>query len=185
MSSTYFRPLLALSALGLLTACGDGGARTEVAIKPAAAPAKPADPAATNFVQTSVATDIFEIDASRVALERSQNWYVKKLAQEIIDSRSKQGGELQVALSGVGIRPDTRLPADKAAAVEELRTVAPAQFDKKYLEAATQAQAAALEVVEQYAEDGATPALKAVAEKKAPELREQHAEAQSLKSRVG
>jgi putative membrane protein len=185
MSLSHFRPLLAVSALGLLAACGDGGAKTEVAAKPAAAPAKPADPAASTFVQTAVATDIFEIDASRVALERSQNWHVKKLAQEIIDARSKAGGELQVALSDVGIRPDTRLPADKAAAVEELRTVDVSQFDKKYLEAATEAQAQALEVVEKYAEEGATPALKAVAEKKAPELREQHAEARALKGRVG
>ena len=185
MTLSHFRPLLAVSALGLLAACGDGGAKTEIPVTQVSAPVKPADPAASNFVRTSVATDIFEIDASRVALERSQNWYVKKLAQEIIDSRSKAGGELQVALSDTGIRPDTRLPADKAAAVEELRNVDAAQFDRKYLQAATEAQAAALEVVEQYAEDGATPALKAVAEKKAPELRGQHAEAQALKGRVG
>ncbi len=189
MSPSIFRPLLAVSALGLLCACGDGGAKTRVAATatPAApaAPATAADPAAATFVQTAVATDIFEIDASRVALERSQNWHVKKLAQEIIDARSKAGGELQVALSETGIRPDTRLPADKAQAVAELRTVDATEFDRKYLQAATTAQAQALEVVEKYAEEGANPALKAVAEKKAPELRQQQAKAKALTSQVG
>lgn len=185
MSLPLFRPLLAVSALGLLAACGDGGVETtKIPATQVSAPVRAADPAAPAFVQTAVATDIFEIDASRVALERSQNWHVKKLAQEIIDARSKAGGELQVALSDTGIRPDTRLPADKAAMVAELRTVDPAQFDKKYLDAAADAQAKALEVVETYAEEGATPALKAVAEKKAPELRDQHAEVKALRGRV-
>jgi predicted outer membrane protein len=60
-----------------------------------------------------------------------------------------------------------------------------AQFDKLYLDAAATAQGAALQVVEKYAEEGANAALKAIAEKKAPELREQQAHAKALLNKVG
>lgn len=185
MSSSLFRPLLAVGALSLLAACGDGGTKS-VSTTPAAAPAPAANPADASLVQTAVTTDIFEIDASRVALERSQNWDVRQYAQKVIDTRSKAGGELQVTLSetGLPIRPDTSLPADKAATVAELRNVDAARFDRLYLTAAAEAQEDALDVVEKYAEEGDHPALKAFAEKKAPELREQRAQAKALAGRV-
>lgn len=185
MTYPLVRPLFALGALSLLAACGDGGSsKAELPTTQISAPAT--NPADTGLVQTSVTTDIFEIDASRVALERSQNWDVRQYAQKVIDTRSKAGGELQVTLnqSGLPIKPSTNLPADKAATVAELRTIDPAKFDKLYLNAAATAQGTALDVVEKYVEDGANPALKAFAEKKAPELREQQAQAKALAGRV-
>jgi putative membrane protein len=186
MTYSLIRPLFAIGALSLLAACGDGGSKQaeHQAAPVAAAPA--ASPVDAGLVQTSVTTDIFEIDASRVALERSQNWDVKQYAQKVIDTRSKAGGELQVAINetGLPIKPNTSLPADKAATVAELRTIDPAKFDKLYLTAAATAQATALDVVEKYAEEGVNPALKAFAEKKAPELREQQAQAKALAGRV-
>lgn len=192
MTAIHFRPLLAVSAVALIAAaCSDRGADVAEG-KPAAqtasapAPAVAADPIAPQFVQTAVTTDIVAIDASRVALERSQNYDVKQYAQKVIDARSKAGGELQVALSATGlpVRPSTNLPQDKAAAVAELRTAEPAQVDRLYLDTTVKAHEEALKVLEQYAEEGATPQLRAFAEKEAEEVREQRQQARTLLDRV-
>jgi putative membrane protein len=183
MTSSFIRPVLAVSAMALLAACGDGGAEVARTTSPApvAAP-RISDPAAPTFVQAAVTTDIFEIDAARVALERSQNYEVKQLAQKVIDTRSRAGGELRQALveTDLPINPQTSLPADKAAKVAELRSADAGSFDKLYLDAQVKAQAESLEVTEQYAEKGSTPELKAIAEKKAPEVRDQRQAAISL-----
>ncbi len=185
------RPLLVLSAaasiLGLLSACSDSGAKVAQTSTPPPALAAPQDPAAPAFVQTNVTTDILGIDASRVVLERSQNWDVKQYAQKVIDARSKSGGELQQTLSqtGLPINPQTSLPPQEAATVAELRAAPVGKVDKLYLKAQAEAQEEALATLEKYADDGVNPALKAFAEKQAPEMRELQQATRALLNKLG
>jgi len=175
MYRTACRSMLVISAVALLAACGQKVEDKAVAQQPDANPAAtiptPANEAgAPDFVAKAVASDIFEIDSSRAALEKSQSAEVKKFAQEMIDAHSKSGNDLKAAIAtaGLAITPNTTLPQDKADKVAELRDTDAKDFDKAYLNAQVDAHQATLDLMQRYANDGDNAALKAFAAATAP-----------------
>jgi len=188
MYRTACRSMLVISAVALIAACGQKVEDKTVAQQPDANPAAtiptPANEAgAPDFVAKAVASDIFEIDTSRAALEKSSSAEVKKFAQEMIDAHSKSGNDLKAAIAtaGLTITPDTNLPKDKADKVAELRDTDAKDFDKAYLNAQVDAHQATLDLMQRYANDGDNAALKAFAAATAPVVQAHYDHAKALR----
>jgi putative membrane protein len=87
----------------------------------------------TAYVQNAAASDMFEIETSRLALEKAAMPSVKTYAQMMIDEHTKSSTELKAAAGQAGIQAPAALPADKQAKVDALRGLSGAEFDRQYL----------------------------------------------------
>lgn len=166
-----------------LAACGpkaDPAATDTVAADQAAMPAADAAPAAvtmaTDFVPMAAASDMFEIEAAKVAQTKSTNAEVKKFAAEMIAAHTKSSADLKKAIadSGQTMTPPATLPADKQAMLDSLKAADAASFDKMYVDGQVAAHQEALNLMQGYADGGDVPAIKAFAAATAPVVKGHH-----------
>lgn len=151
---------------------------------PTATVPTPADEsAAPDFVAKAAASDMFEIESSKIAVERTQNPKVKAFAQMMIDMHTKTTADLKTAIgeSGLMITPPAALPDDKATAVTDLRNADAADFDKKYMDAQVDGHQATLDLMTRYGQDGDNAVLKAAAAKTAPIVQEHLTQARAIR----
>jgi putative membrane protein len=66
-----------------------------------------AAPLAETFVKKTTVSNLFEIQSSQLALQKSQNEQVKKFAQMMVDDHTKAGKELKSTLSTAHIDAST------------------------------------------------------------------------------
>lgn len=85
------------------------------------------------YVQNAAASDMFEIETSKLALEKATLPSIKTYAQMMIDEHTKSTTELKAAAGQAGIPVPAALPADKQAKVDALRGLSGAEFDRQYL----------------------------------------------------
>lgn len=85
------------------------------------------------YVMNAAASDMFEMESSRLALEKATIPAVKTYAQMMIDEHGKSSQELKAAAASSQIAVPEALPADKQAKVEALRGLGGAEFDRQYL----------------------------------------------------
>ncbi|MBA3812247.1 MAG: DUF4142 domain-containing protein [Caulobacteraceae bacterium] len=177
------RSLIIVGALALLAACNKAPNADSTAQVPAApASATPdANPAATiptpaneaaapDFVQKAAVGDMFEIQSSKIALDRSTNRDVKDFARMMITGHTKTTAELKAAIktSGQALTPPAALPDDKQSALDELKKADAKDFDKKYMDAQVDGHQQALDLMARYAKDGDVAAIKDFAAKTGP-----------------
>lgn len=184
---------VALAALSL-AACNKP-AETEGAATPAEQAAVPdAHPAATvptpaneaaapDFVAKAAASDMFEVAAAGVAAKRATDPKVKAFAQMMVKDHTKSTADLKKAIadSGQTLTPPAALPADLQAKVDELNTVAAADFDKAYMNGQVDAHQNALNLLQRYAQDGDVAQIKAFAAATAPTVQKHYDEAKTLR----
>ncbi len=143
---------------------------------PAATVPSPANEAvATDFVPKAAASDMFEVQAAKLAQKMSKNAEVKKFAGEMIKAHTESTAGLKAAIkeAGVSIAPPDALPADLQGKLDDLSKAAAKDFDAKYAGDMVDAHQDALNIIQRYAQDGDVPAIKAFAAKIAPTV-EQH-----------
>jgi putative membrane protein len=174
--------LLAAAALSLgLTACGEpenpaSEATTtmpETTANGAATDTAGVDAETTNYVEKAAVSDMYEIESSRLALERSTVQPVKDFAQMMIDAHTATSTEMSGLVSGAGIMPPTALDNDHMGKMDQLREASAEDFDDRYIDQQTAAHEAALDLHRDYADGGQNAALQAFAAKTAPAV-EQH-----------
>lgn len=175
MKRTLARALMVVSATALIAACGQKAEDTTVAQQPDANPSAtiptPANEAAApDFVTKAAMSDMYEIEAAKVALARSQNADVKTFAQMMVDDHTKSSNNLKAAIaaSGLTLTPPTALDEAHADKVQELKDEEAADFDKAYLNDQVDAHQMALDLLQRYANDGDNAALKGFASTTAP-----------------
>jgi putative membrane protein len=182
-----------LLALG---ACSQGGdqnnapsavTNAEVAATPSANPAS-TDLSATdvtkaaNFVTLAAASDMFEIQSSKIALQRSTNPDVKRFAQMMIDAHTKTTAALTRLVAGQSnLSLPTSLPSDLQAKLDQLGSVSPADFDSTYLNDQIDGHQSALNVMQRYAKDGDLEPLKRFAAATAPVVQQHLDKAKALR----
>jgi putative membrane protein len=190
------RHLLIAGACALaLAACNKTPTETKGAATPAEQAATPdANPAATvptpsneaaatDFVPKAAASDMFEIAAGKLALQRSSDPEIKKFAKEMIDAHTKSTAGLKAALttSGSTVALPTDLPDDLKGKLDDLTKADAKDFDKTYVDGQIDAHHATLNLMQRYAQDGDVPAIKAFAAKLAPAVQEHLNMAEGLK----
>ena len=184
----------AIAALSL-AACGQKADETKGAATPAEQAATPdANPAATVptpsdetkadvFAMKAADSDMFEIAAAKLAATRSTNPSVKKFAAMMEKAHTATSAELKsaIAASGATITLPTMLSEDMQGKIDDLTKADAKDFDKKYADDMVDAHQAALNLLQRYAQDGDTAAIKAFAAATAPKVQEHLNMAEGLK----
>jgi putative membrane protein len=136
---------------------------------------------APNFVTLAAASDMFEIQSSKIALQRSTNPDVKKFAQMMIDAHTKTTATLKGLIAGQSdLSPPTTLPSDMQSKIDTLGNVSPADFDKTYLQDQIDGHQSVLNVMQRYAKDGDMEPLKQFAANTAPIVQQHLDKAKAL-----
>ncbi len=181
---------LSLAACGQKTETQGAATPAEQAATPDANPAAtiatPADEAAAPvFVEKASASDLFEVEAAKLAQATSKNAEVKKFAADMVAAHTKSTAALKKAIADAGqttLTVVTVLPADLQAKLDGLKTAT--NFDKAYLDNQVDAHQGALNLMQRYAQDGDVPAIKAFAAATAPVVQQHFDHAKTLRDAV-
>jgi putative membrane protein len=173
--------LLSAAAVLALGACSDDSSQRS---QPMAGVAVPA--ASTNSMQyvTAVANgNMFEIESSQLALQKSRNARVRRLAQHMIDDHTRMSTELSTAVRSTGpsLTVPTTMDDRHQSAMQDLQNAAAGRdFDRMYLTAQVNAHNEALVVNQNYAQAGDDPALKQLAANAVPVIQQHLNQAQQI-----
>jgi putative membrane protein len=136
------------------------------------------------FVETAAISDMFEIQSSQAALEKSTRDDVKEFAQHMIDDHTKVSGEMKALLQSANIDAQIPMDLDKkhAQQVTKMQGMSGAKFDAAYIAAQVKGHQEAVRLYQSYAQSGDNAELKQFAQTTLPSLQEHLKHAQSLKS---
>ncbi len=140
-----------------------------------AAPAFAQDPNAVTqpqrFTETASVSNMFEIESSKVALEKATSSETKAFAQHMIDDHTKAGEEMKTAADAEGVTIPSALDEKHQAKLEKLTGAAADAFDKSYLAEQLLAHEEAVALFDGYSTNGAPGTLKEFATKTLPTLK--------------
>jgi putative membrane protein len=125
-----------------------------------------------DYVQTAAMGDLFEIESSRLALQRSSSNEVKELAQHMVDEHQRTSDDMKARLvrAGVIVEAPTMLDDEHREKLEDLRSASNQEFDEQYIELQKEAHDEALSLHRDYAMDGDMADLKAFASDAVPKI---------------
>ena len=133
-------------------------------------------PKTEDFVLLAAHGDLFEIESSRLAVERSDG-PVKAFAEKMVQDHEKTSAELKQMLQSAKL--DVALPAavsdDHKEDLEELQKLQGAEFTEEYVDDQVDAHEDAVDLFQRYGKEGDNPELREWAAKTAPHL-EHHLE---------
>lgn len=154
------------------------GAALALAI-PAAAGGMPQTPpgatrAAPAYVAAAGASDLYEIESSRMALRKGSSDAVRRFAQTMIDHHTGTTRDVTAAATQAGLRPrPPKLMPEQRRMIDRLRPLSGERFDREYVTQQRMAHDMALQLHQGYAQNGDRAPLQAVATKAVPII-EQH-----------
>lgn len=146
-------------------------AGTSIATAQTPPPPPPAEArtSAMPYVMAAGQSDLFEINSSQIALEKSQTPAVRTFAQTLIKHHQKTTAATMKAAAKAGVTaPPPALAPGAVASINELQAASPADFDRIYLAQQGPAHQAALDLHTAYASGGDQAALRASAKKAVP-----------------
>lgn len=167
--------VLSVSALALsLSACGKKAepvgeaspdAETSIAADAALAPS-----AAQVFANTAAASDMFEVETSKLAQEKGTVAKVKTFAGNMVKAHTESTAKLKTAASAAAppLVPDAVLSSAQQQTLDALKTKTGADFDTAYAKAQVDAHQATLDALKVYSATGDVPTLKAFATEMVP-----------------
>lgn len=146
------------------TASRDNPAGTSDAAAAASTPSE--------YVAMAAASDLYEIQSSQLALEKSQNSAVQQFARQMIAHHTQTTAKLTSAARSAGITPQPRLMPMQEAMMAELRQTPAAAFDRTYIAQQRRAHDMALALHSGFARDGRSEPLRPVAQAAVPVIEE-------------
>jgi putative membrane protein len=142
--------------------------------------------ASSNFVQKVAMSDQFEIESSKLALQKATDQQIKQFAQQMIDEHSKSSDKLRTTLqsAGANMSPPAgiALDAKHKALMDQLQKTSGKDFDRLYVQIQQEGHKEALDLFRNYSKDGSEAALKGFAQETLPVIEKHYQHAQSLKS---
>ncbi len=140
------------------------------------------DAEATAFLKTVQALRKFEIQASRLAMDRAQSPAVKTLAQRMIDDHEMLGQQLELTGLDAHVsapQPNGPLPKHDFFLAKLMQANGGA-FDRAFIGTQLHVYREAVTAIRSYSENGRTTALKEFAKKAHPTLQQHLSIAKSL-----
>lgn len=122
------------------------------------------------YVENAARGDMYEIQSSQIAQERSQNARIREMAGMIIadHQRSTQGLQEAIRTGNANVTPPTTLDERRQGLIDNLRAASAADFDNVWRTQQTAAHEEALTLHQGFAERGDNQALQAHARTTAP-----------------
>lgn len=137
------------------------------------------DRGSVKFVNEASMSDMFEIEAAKLAVQKSRNDAVRSFAQKMLDDHQKMSSQLKAA-AGSQAAATTQLDRKHAQKLEQLRQASGAQFDRLYMETQVQGHREALKLHQDYAKGGDNTNLKKVATEAVPHVQQHLQRAEAL-----
>lgn len=154
-----------------------------LALLASAAQARLTQPA-QEFARQAAISSEFELQSSKLALQKAQSEEVKDFAQQMIDDHTQASTRLRDALKEADADPaalaSTSLDAKHQALLDGLTSAQASNFDQQYITAQKQAHQEALTLFGDYAENGDNEDLKDFAENTLSTLQEHHEQVKEL-----
>ena len=145
---------------------------TTIALASCGAPSTP------DFVQKVAMSDVYEVEAGKIASEKGQTDAVKQFGQHMVEAHTQTTEELKGIVQAQSIKVDlpAKLDEKHQRLIDDLNAAHAEDFDKTYAKQQVSAHDKAEELFEKYAEKGDDAAVKAFAAKTLPVIK-QHQEA--------
>jgi putative membrane protein len=123
------------------------------------------------FVEGAVMGDIYEIEASKIALNRAKSADVKKFAQQMVDAHTATTKALMAALkSAPDVTPPTELDSRHKDMLDNLKGAKAEDFDGRYIAQQINAHDEALVLMRGYAKSGDNAEIKVFAAATEPKV---------------
>ena len=138
-------------------------------------------PSTEHFVKTAAVANMFELQSSKLALEKKAR-PDQQFAKRMIRDHTKIGDQLKHLIKSGKVKAElpTGLDGKHQQMLDQLRSERGASFDKDYDEMQLKGHRQAVALFESYARDGDNPALKRWAANTLPHLQEHLALAEKL-----
>jgi putative membrane protein len=126
---------------------------------------------AATALPLAASSNLFEIESSQLALQRSQSPAVKEFATRMVADHTLVASKMKAVLSDAQITPPPeKLNAKHQKVYESLKAAQGPAFDKAYIEAQYNAHVEAVNLCAAYAKNGDNARLKALAAELLPAL---------------
>jgi putative membrane protein len=122
------------------------------------------------FVSNASQSDMYEIQAGKIAQKRSKNADIKAFAKQMVTDHTATTNALKPAATAAGQTPAVQLDNRRQGFIDNLNQASDADFDKTYVDQQVAAHKEALDLMNGYAKDGSDAGLKAAAAKTAPKV---------------
>ena len=139
-------------------------------------------PSAIDFVQKAAMSDMYEIEAGKIASQKGQSVPVKGFGEMMVDAHSKTTEELKGIIASEKIKGDLpeKLDAKHQKLINDLNAASNADFDKTYATQQIDGHQEAVNLFDSYAKKGDNAGLKAFAQKTLPVIQQHLDEAKKL-----
>lgn len=140
-------------------------------------------PNTPDFVQKAAMSDMYEVEAGKIASQKGQSDAVKQFGQQMTEAHTQTTEELKGIVQAEKIKVDlpTKLDGTHQRLIDDLNAATGADFDKTYAKQQIKAHGNAEELFEDYADDGDNAAVKAFAAKTLPIIKQHLEEAKKLR----
>lgn len=136
---------------------------------------------AASYVKAAGQSDLYEIDSSQIAMQKSQNAAVRRYAGMLVKHHQKTTAATVTAARKAGMTPPApMLDPGAAASIVELQSASPADFDRLYLGQQVPAHQAALDLHKSYSTGSDKLQLQATARKAVPIVQQHLTLAQTM-----
>jgi len=120
------------------------------------------------FVSNASQSDMYEVEAAKIAQTRSKNADIKAFAKMMVADHTKSTAMLKPLIAAAGQTPADKLDQRRQGFIDNLKSASDADFDKTYVDQQVAAHEEALTLMQGYAKDGSDAGLKDAAGKIAP-----------------
>jgi len=138
------------------------------------------------FVRAAAISDMYEVTAGKIALQRASSPAVKEFAQKMVDAHTMTTGKLKglMAAKDISVALPQHVDDLHQGLLDDLRAAKSADFDHRYISQQIAAHKAADTLFRGYAKDGDLGALKSFAFETDKDIRMHLDMAQSLNDSV-
>ncbi|MBC8013480.1 MAG: DUF4142 domain-containing protein [Methyloceanibacter sp.] len=139
-------------------------------------------PSTPDFVKKAAMSDMYEVEAGKIASEKGQSDAVKQFGLHMVEAHSKTTEELKgiVQAEKLKVELPTKLDDNHQRKIDELNNAKPEDFDKTYAKQQVKAHKKTVALFDDYAEDGDNAALKQFAANTLPTIKQHREQAEKL-----
>lgn len=139
-------------------------------------------PSTPDFVQQVAMSDLYEVEAGKIAAAKGQSDAVKQFGQHMVEAHAQTTAELKgvVEAEKIDVALPTALDEKHQRMIEDLNAAHDADFDKTYARQQVSAHEKAVDLFSQYSDKGDDAVVKAFAAKTLPVINQHLEEAKKL-----
>jgi putative membrane protein len=139
-------------------------------------------PSTPNFVEKVAMSDMYEVEAGKIANQKGQSPLVKGFGQLMVDAHSgtTEGLKGIVQTQKINVDFPTKFDSKHQKLIDELNSASNEEFDRSYAKQQVDAHDEAASLFEKYAKEGDNAELKNFAQKTLPVIQQHLAEAKKL-----